>query len=472
MLAPSLNLRQSTSLVMTPQLRQAIALLQSTNLEAAAFLAEQAEANPLLELTYDDLAATGDSGPTEFHAATVDMALSDGAAPDAATFSQSDIDDAPYDVRAADPGGADVELDDRPEAGAPGPSLRARLAEQIALTFSDVRPRLIASHLLALLDEAGRLPHTPDEMAESLGITRDELEAVRTTLMQLEPCGVFATTLEECLEAQLRAVNRFDPAMAALLVNLDLLAARDIPALRRVCNVDAEDMAEMIAELRALDPKPGFEPDSAPIAIVPDVWVKAHGGSFRVALNSATLPRVRLNEELRSSLARDRTARSYLTERAASAAWVVKSIESRTNSLLAVSRAIVVRQEGFLRDGVTALRPMTLREIAEDTALHESTVSRVTANKYAATPRGTIALRFFFSVSLGAGADGHSAEAIRHRIRTMIEREPPDGILSDDAISDILRKDGIEIMRRTVAKYREAMGLPTSAQRKREKRTR
>jgi RNA polymerase sigma-54 factor len=286
--------------------------------------------------------------------------------------------------------------------------------------------------------------------------------------------GLFARSLSECLAAQLREKNRLDPCMAALLENLELLGRRDMRRLMDICGVDWEDMQQMVAEIRSLDPKPGAGWDNAALPpVIPDVLMRAApGGDWIIELNPETLPRVLVNEAFYTRVTRNagREDKSFMSEKLASANWLVKSLQQRAQTILRVSAEIVLRQDGFFRHGVSHLRPLILRDIAEVLSLHESTVSRVTANKYIATPRGNFELKYFFTNAIaGSGGESHSAEAVRHRIRTLVEAEIPADILSDDAIVAILRKEGVDIARRTVAKYREALHIPSSVQRKREK---
>jgi RNA polymerase sigma-54 factor len=483
-LAPRLDLRQSQSLVMTPQLRQAIKLLQSSNLEVTAFVEEELERNPLLER--DERPAPGEAAavpaepppapePRDAHAAaTSDLLPAEGAAP-------LDVDwDNVYDAERMPlgRGGRTDFADDLSgidDLAAERRSLREHLGEQIRLSFSDPRDRLIAAQMVAQVDAAGRLT-VPDSMfAQALGCDEARVAAVRARMQRLDPCGMFCHDLRECLTVQLAERNRLDPAMQALLDNLELLARRDLRALMRICGVDAEDMQEMVAELRRLDPKPGSAYDTAPPpAVVPDVLMRrAPDGSWIIELNPETLPRVLVNRGFHARAqvgSRTREDRAFLAEQFQSANWLVKSLEQRANTILKVAAEIVRRQEGFFRYGVGHLRPLILRDVAEAVSMHESTVSRVTANKYIATPRGTFELKYFFTTAIaGTAGESHSAAAVRHRIREMVEGESPDDILSDDAIVERLRKEGVDIARRTVAKYREALRIPSSVQRKREK---
>ena len=483
-LGPRLELRQGQALVMTPQLRQAIKLLQYSNLEVAAFVEEQLEANPLLER------ADAEDAPDPERPAPDQLPQSANGA-DAATLAAAGTlpETAPLDTDYAnsyDPGtvadGApghgrtDFTEDDRGiEARAETrPSLRDHLGEQLRLGFADPVDRLIGAHLIALLCPAGRLTAAPEAVAAAMGVPLARVEAVRARMLRFDPPGLFARDLRECLAAQLAERNRLDPAMACLLDHLDLLARRDTRRLMSLCGVDAEDMAEMIAELRALDPKPGWGWEEADIPpVIPDVLVRrAPDGGWLVELNPETMPRVLVNHRFYTRIVprAAKADRAFLSEQFAAATWLVKSLAQRSTTILKVAAEIMRQQDGFLRHGITHLRPLILRDIAAATELHESTISRVSANKYVATPRGIFELKYFFTTAI-AGTDGvtHSAERVRHRIRALVDAESAEAILSDDALVAALRTEGVDIARRTVAKYREALRIPSSVQRKRDK---
>jgi RNA polymerase sigma-54 factor len=484
-LAPRLDLRQSQSLVMTPQLRQAIKLLQSSNVEVSAFVEEELERNPLLERDEQE-PGEGDDAPREdapvaalpqdaSAAATSDVLPQEDAAPLDADWSNV------YDAGEAPAGrGGRADFEDGPdgfgEMAAPSRSLRDHLAEQVRFAFADPTERMIAAAFLALVDAAGRLAVEDAEIARRLGCGLDAVASVRARMQRFDPVGMFCRDLAECLAVQLRERDRCDPAMTALLANLPMLARREMRALQEACGVDAEDLAEMVAELRRLDPKPGSDFDSQPPpALVPDVLMRrGPDGGWMLELNPETLPRVLVNRGFHARAvvgARSREERAYLAERFQTASWLVKSLEQRANTILKVAAEIVRRQDGFFRHGVGHLRPLILRDVAEEVAMHESTVSRVTANKSVATPRGTFELKYFFTTAIAgtAGGESHSAEAVRHRIKALIDAEDAEEVLSDDAIVAALRKEGVDIARRTVAKYREALRIPSSVQRKREK---
>jgi RNA polymerase sigma-54 factor len=353
--------------------------------------------------------------------------------------------------------------------------LRDHLGEQLRLGFSDPVDRMIGAHLIALLCPAGRLTADPKAIAIAMGITLERVEQVRHCMMRFDPPGLFARDLKECLSAQMADKNRLDPAMQILLDNLDLLARRDMRRLLALCGVDSEDLAEMIGEVRALDPKPAASYDSVPAQlVVPDLLMRAlPDGAWLIELNPETIPRVLVNERFYARIAPKarKEEKVFLTERLATANWLVRSLQQRAQTILKVAAEIIRQQDGFLQRGVAHLRPLILRDIAAAVEMHESTVSRVTANKFIATPRGTYELKYFFTTAIHGtdGGESHSAEAVRHRIRLLIEAEHAEEILSDDAIVAVLRREGVDIARRTVAKYREALRIPNSAQRRREK---
>jgi len=356
-------------------------------------------------------------------------------------------------------------------------TLRNHLTEQLVLAFADPAQRLIGHHLIDMTDEAGYLRGDLESVAELLGAPLELVEETLEVMQGFEPCGVFARDLCECLMLQLKERDRCDPAMAALVQNLQLLAVHDLAALKRAARVSDEDLMDMIQEVKRLNPKPGLKYGSAPSQpIVPDVLVRAlPDGSFYVELNSETLPRVLINQSYYATVCKSATRKedkSYLVDCLQTANWLVKSLDQRARTILKVAQEIVRQQDGFLTYGVRHLRPLNLKTVADAISMHESTVSRVTANKYMATNRGLFELKYFFTSAIAATSEGdaHSSEAVRDRIRSMIEAEPASDVLSDDKIVEKLKGDGVDIARRTVAKYREALRIPSSVQRRRLKR--
>ncbi len=357
-------------------------------------------------------------------------------------------------------------------------TLRDHLLEQLHIDVEDPVDRMIGAYLVDMVDEAGYLAGDLESVARALGCRVERVEAALALLQRFDPAGVFARNLSECLALQLAERDRLDPAMQALLDNLGLLARADMAGLMRSCGVDAEDLEDMIAEVKALNPKPGLAFNTEVVhAMVPDVFVRQDpDGSWHVELNHDTLPKVLINARYCarvSGQARSKQDRAYITEHLNSANWLIRSLDQRANTILRVATAIVRRQEGFFAHGVEHMRPLVLRAVAEAVDMHESTVSRVTSNKYMATPRGIFELKYFFTSAIGSsdGGESHAAEAVRHRIRALIEGEG-EAVLSDDGIAEILAREGVDIARRTVAKYREAMGIGSSVRRRRLRRQR
>jgi len=481
---------------MTPQLMQAIKLLQLSNLDLVTYVEAELERNPLLDRDSDDEAVpaepdgvqspdkpaedseTWNGGESE-PAGNADQArLDDTSADDSEPIRPRSSDmPAGYSEWAAIGSGGRDDSEYNLEAFVTAEStLTDRLREQLTLAIADPGRRMIGQYLIDLVDEAGYLTGDLGAVAEKLGTSLSEIEAVLGILQSFEPSGVCARDLAECLAIQLKEHDRYDPAMQAMVARLDLLARRDFAALKKVCGVGDEDLADMIAEIRRLNPKPGLACGAAAVQpIVPDVFVRpGPDGGWIVELNSDTLPKVLVNQSYYSEVsatARRDTDRSYLAECLQNATWLVRALDQRARTILKVANEIVRQQDAFFAHGVEHLRPLNLKTVAEAISMHESTVSRVTANKYMATTRGIFELKYFFTSAIAAahGGDAHSAEAVRYRIKQLIQAEPAVEVLSDDTIVEKLRDAGIDIARRTVAKYREAMRIPSSVQRRREK---
>lgn len=469
-----LEIRQSQGLVLTPQLQQAIRLLQLNNLELAQVVDRELAENPFLVRAEPERtapAAAADREP-ELSGRT---ALGPGGGEEGweapAVPAASD-----RRLRLERAGGrAGDELEGTLEGRlARPPSLAEHLRSQLIPQRLAAPVAALASRLVDWLGEDGYLREGDRELAAALGASEPEVAAARAALLRCEPLGCGARDLKECLAAQLAARDRLDPAMQALLDHLPLVARADFAGLQRVCRQDLEDVREMIAEIKALDPRPGLSHAPAePVEVVPDVLVRRAGRrAWRIELNPATLPRLLVDRSYYAEVSRrcgQRREREFLSERYQAASWLVKALDQRARTVLRVTRAIVVRQLGFLDRGPAGLRPLVLRDVAEATGLHESTVSRATADKHVATPLGTFPLRYFFTTAIAATEQGetHSAEAIRQEIRRMIEGEQGDTVLSDDQIVAALRGRGVVIARRTVAKYRESLGIASSVQRRR-----
>ncbi|OYX90206.1 MAG: RNA polymerase sigma-54 factor, partial [Azorhizobium sp. 32-67-21] len=502
-LAPRMEFRQTQSLVMTPQLMQAIKLLQFSNMELAAYVEAELERNPLLERANDDgvpeaVAHEEPAPPPQDQDARSGDWLEGGSEPTRASMEarlDTDLGNIfPDDVPSERPnasgggslsdwsgsgGGGERSEDYNPEAFlAMDTTLADHLEAQLALAEASPARRLIGLNLIGLIDETGYFTGTIAEVAAQLGASVAEVESVLALIQTFEPSGVGARTLSECLAIQLRERDRCDPAMQALLANLDLLAKHDRNALKRICGVDAEDLADMIGEIRRLDPKPGLAFGGGVVhPLIPDVFVRpGPEGTWLVELNTDTLPRVLVNQSYHATVARSARSsedKSFLAECLQSASWLTRSLDQRARTILKVASEIVRQQENFLTHGVRHLRPLNLRTVADAIGMHESTVSRVTSNKYISTPRGVLEMKFFFSSAIAAsgGGEAHSAESVRHRIKALIDAEGPDDVLSDDTLVQKLKDDGIDIARRTVAKYRESMNIASSVQRRREKQS-
>lgn len=537
-----LDLRQSQNLVMTPQLQQAIKLLQLNNIELSAYVEQELERNPLLE--QNDGPAEAVEAPAQTQE-NPDTGMDTGAGNDgeqAAADPQLDAgfnDEAPAEIQIdtdGKGGDADQALDadfgevyaedgvtdrtqeqeassmsEAPDAGlgggleAPGLNtglggnsrggsfdddnyslentlseevdLREHLNSQLALAASDPAARMIGTALIDGVDEDGYIREELAEIAERLGAEEDLVEAVLDIIQTFDPPGIGARNLAECLAIQLKEQNRYDPAIAAMLENLDLLAKQDYTALMRICEVDEEDLAEMVGDIRGLDPKPGRQFESSTLhAVVPDVFLRQKpDGGWAIELNTDTLPRVLVNNHYYAEVSgktKNAEDKTYLTECYATANWLVKSLDQRANTILKVATELVRQQDSFFVLGVQYLRPLNLKTIADVIGMHESTVSRVTTNKYIGTPRGIFEMKYFFTAAIPStsGGDAFSAESVRHRIKELIDHEMPESVLSDDRIVEILRAEDIDIARRTVAKYREAMRIPSSVQRRRQKK--
>ncbi|GAA3900053.1 RNA polymerase factor sigma-54 [Sphingomonas limnosediminicola] len=480
-LGPSLSIRQSQQLVLTPQLRQAIQLLQLSNMELETFLAEEISKNPLLEargeegdeqqaaefVTDDsDGGEGGEDGPEDPGADNLIMGHADDDRPlDRDWTSEALETDSFSDVVTSSV--SDEAFDfERVEYAAT--SLAEHLLDQLHGIGGDVGN--LARVIAEALDETGYLTVPLEQIAELTGAPPPLVEQALAIVQDLDPAGIGARSLAECLALQAKAADRYDPAMARLIDNLDLLSKGRTNDLKRICGVDDEDLADMIRELRAYDPKPGCQFSvSAAEDVAPDVFIRRTRGGYAVELNQSTLPRLLVNrryyQELKSG-PQDKTSRAWLSECLQSASWLVKALDQRARTIVKVVSEIVKRQQGFFDRGVSALKPMTLREIADAIGMHESTVSRVTSNKYLLCDRGLFELKYFFGSGVQSSeGDGAAAEAVKAAIKQLIDQETE--ILSDDAIAALLKQKGFDCARRTVVKYRESMGIGSSIQRRR-----
>ena len=515
--APRLELRQGQSLVLTPQLQQAIKLLQLSNMELTAYVENELERNPLLEKVDENEASAARGQESDRSENTPADANSGGDGGDAELkFVETDSGTVAEDIldtdfdnvysdepraetieRQAQPAPATSEWSTMKSPGSSGGSgssssgdfsfestlshditLNDHLIQQLNMTFSDPAKRMIGLHLVDMVDEAGYLTGKLENVAARLGTDLDLVEATLKEMQCFDPCGIMARDLAECLALQLAEKDRLDPAMQTLLDNIELLAKHDLAELKRLCGIDTEDLSDMIVEIKSLNPKPGLAFGSVVVhPVVPDVFVRqTPDGGWHVELNSGTLPKVLVNNVYYTKVSKTATGaddKEYLSQCFADANWLVKSLDQRARTILKVSREIVRQQDAFFAYGVEHLRPLNLKTIADAISMHESTVSRVTSNKYMATSRGVFELKYFFTSAIASalGGDAHSAEAVRHRIKALISEETVKSVLSDDKIVECLRDSGIDIARRTVAKYREALKIPSSVQRRRAKKS-
>ncbi len=514
-LAPRLDLRQSQSLVMTPQLQQAIKLLALSSLEIEAFVAEAIEKNPLLE--------TGSSEPSEQqtgggdagagHDADLpssqsgerssddilnggDMAASEAMDVDytAETFHHDSASDSVTGSGAdgmlglsgagmsAGGNSAGADFSDGPDFdsfAAADISLRDHLLAQAGASLSGTQLFLV-QQLIDQIEPTGYLGADLLATAHRLGVTMAQMEAALDSLQSYDPTGVGARDLAECIALQAKEADRYDPCMAKLIDNLDLVARGSFDQLRRICRVDEEDLHDMLIELRSYDPKPGshFGEENAQ-AVTPDIFLTANvsgqgeGTMWSIELNSANLPRLLINNNYAAQLGingADKATKEWLNDCLADANWLIRAMDQRQRTIIKVAAEIVKQQDGFFRGGIAHLRPLTLRQVAEAIEMHESTVSRVTSNKYLYCDRGLFDLKFFFSSGVAsADGEGASAEAVKSHIKILIDGEGTK-ILSDDTLVLLLKERGFDLARRTVAKYREAIGIGSSVQRRRQKK--
>lgn len=490
-IGPRLDLRVSQQLVLSPQLQAAIKLLTLSNLELQAEIAAELEKNPLLDVASDEevmdggdaatepaelSAGTGTDGPD---AATLDQQLADDSRSPAADDLDVNLMEERFHHDCASDSGSGGELPDDfsfDSIAAPGETLAQALERQAAGLSGPLAT--IVLHLISLVDEAGYLTEPLEGVAERLSVPLDRVEAALATLQGFEPTGVGARTLAECIALQAIEADRYDPCMQALIANLDLVARGDLAQLRRLCDVDSDDLADMLRELRSYNPKPGLIFSTGRTdPIVPDVFIRRTATGWAIDLNSATLPRLIVNRQYQADVARHArdhcgtaaAERQYLDQCLSQAHWLMKALDQRAQTILKVATELVRQQQGFFDHGVAHLRPITLKTVADAVGMHESTVSRATSNKYLSCDRGLFELKYFFTTAIHScdGSADASSEAVRQRIRALIDSEPPLKPLSDDKLVTLLNKEGYGVARRTVAKYREALGYPSSFDRRR-----
>ncbi|MEK6745604.1 MAG: RNA polymerase factor sigma-54 [Pseudomonadota bacterium] len=494
--APKLELRQGQSLVMTQALQQSIKLLQCNSLELREFVEQALEENPFLTQEEPEASETPDSQlespakensdePREADFNSDENFSADMQADENFGESWDDNESIETDYLRYDQGssgnssGYDSEddarsIDDNPSAGI---SLREHLLEQLQVDVHEPAKRLIGAHLIDLVDDAGYIKEDLTPLCETFGVEMKEIDEVLAILQGFDPVGICARNLSDCLSLQLKEKNRLDPAMQKLLANLNLLADSKFDELQKKCGVDKEDLREMIAEIRKLNPKPGsgFIHEISQ-TLEPDIFVRrTPDGNWHIELNMGNFPKIMVNKRFYkkvTSETKNKKDKDYLSEQFGTANWLVRALEQRAQTMLKVASELVKQQDAFFRLGVRYMKPMTLKDIAAETGYHESTISRVTNGKYLLCPRGTFELKYFFTSSLAraqGGGEDFSSQTVKHFISEMIAKESADEILLDDDIVELLKERNITVARRTVAKYREALGIASSPKRKREK---
>lgn len=488
------EIRQTQQLAMTHQLQQSIKLLQLSAVELQEYIDTELEKNPLLSREENE----GEGATAEAEEAPATQEDSETAGVERGELDMSDNDYSAGEALSDESYANDWADDEiRVSAGAQGPSgafdaeeegfgiegaaardktLREHLSEQIAIDLSDPVELLIAEKLTDMLDDAGYLREDTAPLAAQLGVSAAEIDAVIAKLQKLEPVGVFARSLKECLALQLADKDRLDPVMQCFLEHMDLLGQGEIASLRKKCGMDEEDFAQCLADIRQCNPKPasGFAAEDT-FAIIPDVLVRRNKqGGWQVELNPDALPRILVNRRYAAELQGGvvtRDTKKFLNEQLANASWLMKALDQRAQTIMKVAQEIVKQQEKFLVHGIRFLKPLVLKDIANAIGMHESTISRVTTAKYMATPRGTLELKFFFTSSINAGSGGNdfSSKTVQFYIKEVVAAEDPKKILSDDAIVSLLKDRNIDVARRTVTKYREEMNIPSSVVRRRQK---
>jgi RNA polymerase sigma-54 factor len=480
----NLDLRNTQNLVMTPQLQQAIRILQLNNIELNEFIDEELAKNPLLEKQDDFEDDTIEKEDLQDKKDEISESFDNSWTGNEATNTDHSSDFDSGSAMATSKSGGDFNFNDSDmniEARLTKPlTLREVLIDQLNLSFTDSKDILIGSLLIDKLDESGYLRIDSESLSSQLNCSLERVSNILTTLKKFEPTGVFAKDLIECLSLQLEEQNKLDDPMKTLLEHLDLLANREFKRLEEICSVNSTYLLDMVEEIKELNPKPASKYEHLVVqTVIPDVLMKKLpknlGGGWRVELNSDTLPKVLINQEYYTEVlksAKSKKDKSYLDHNLQSANWIIKAMDQRAKTILKVASEIIEEQEGFFLYGIEFLRPLTLKDIAEKIDMHESTVSRVTNNKYIGTPRGVFELKYFFTSSLSskASSESFSSEAVKAKIKNLIDNEGPDSILSDDKIVQTLQDQGIDIARRTVAKYREALNIPSSVQRRRLKK--
>ena len=479
-LIPKLEIKQTTSLKLTPQLRQAINLLQMSNLELDNFIEQELTSNPILERE-DDYLSTTEETPNEASVSDEEFANDideqntfDDFGSDTEGYNTYENSDWSDYCQHKSHRQSDDDFDYIRDRLSSQKSLYDTIKEQIDLYFLQPKDKFIALILMQHLDNSGYFTANIEKLAEKLKASPQHLQNILNKMKNFEPSGIFAQNLAECIKIQLQDKELLTPQLEILLNNLPLLAERRTAELCKLCSCSPEQLTSMIKIIRQTNPKPAADwHTEANRNIIPDVLVRRNRtGEYQVELNPITLPRLLVNHRYYSDMKQNRNASRYLKENMNRATFLIKAMHSRATTILRIAEEIILRQYHFFENGINHLKPMTIKDLAETLSLSESTISRASSNKYMETPIGMFEFKYFFSNAAGnyLGADDISTTTIKHRIKNLIDNEAPDHILSDEKIVELLENDGTKIARRTVAKYREAMGIPTSAERKRNAR--
>ncbi|MBW6418519.1 RNA polymerase factor sigma-54 [Celeribacter sp. PS-C1] len=484
LLERNLHLQQKQSLHISAQTIQSLKILQFSHGELSSYLEDQAERNPLINLKLPNPTDAMPEPPTEAKGQTERLTATNAPGSTFATEKTHAMQSGGDSLGARPSQGQSRKSHDIRdaidviEATCPAKTtLREHLLSQIGFAFRDLSDQRLAAELIEHFDGDGYLRAKTTTLAPMLGVDAEKIEKTLKVIQGFDPAGVGARDLGECLKIQLEDLGKLRPEMEIMLDHIDLLAKFDISRLASLTGTSRDAVLEMAKEIRTLDPKPGRKFDDSPtLSAYPDILVnRTRDGRVTVELNSALLPRVLVDRQYYAEIKTQRLNeqdKRFVVDCMKNAGWLTKNLDQRAQTILKIATEIARKQDRFLRDGPEHLRPLGLKDVAAAAGVHESTVCRAIANKYMMTAHGLFELKFFFSNSLASldGGEDQSSETVRHKIKQLIDAEKPEAVLSDDAIVAQLQSSGIEVARRTVAKYRDMMRIPSSPQRRREKR--